>query len=160
MISLKQAESAEEAAIILKDPEIFHRITEDGQLIDDFIIPFDEHHLYLMIILDDTPIGLYNMHPNNLTTLTLHCNILKKYRDYANIAGHLFYDWILSECPEQFQKFITEIPVIYPEVYYYTKRFGFKDEGMNRLSTKKNGEYVDQWRVGITKQEIVSWLQQ
>ncbi len=160
MIELRPAEKIDDLDIILKDPELFDRISEDGQKVEDFIVPFDQHNLYFLAFNDGELMGVYHLHAHNQSTLVLHCNILEKHRDHATEAGHLVYDWIIEECPEQIQKFIAEIPVVYPEVYYYAKKFGWKDEGINRLSAKKRGQLVDQWRVGITRDEVTAWVQQ
>lgn len=158
MITIRVAESVDEAALVLKNDELFDRISEEGQQIEDFIIPFDDQNVYMMVYWDDCAIGLYHLHPHNHTTLNVHCNFLKKHRDHAKEAGKLLYEWLIDEC--DFEKFITEVPFIYPEVYHYAKNFGFKDEGINRQSIKKQGQYVDQWRIGITKNEVKLWLQQ
>jgi len=50
--------------------------------------------------------------------------------------------------------------MVYPEVYHFTKGFGFQDEGINRLSISKNGLLADQWRLGITRQEVAGMIQE
>ena len=71
-----------------------------------------------------------------------------------------FYELAVQEAPRQYEKLNAEIPFIYPEVYHFTKNFGFQDEGINRLSISKNGLLVDQWRLGITRQEVANLIQE
>lgn len=158
MITLKKAETIEEVEQILKDPEIFDRIAEDGHLTEDYEIPFDDHQCYMMLMLEEQAIGVWNLHPLNMVTLGIHCNIIKKYRKHKKEAGRLIVDWFVNDCPIQYQKLNAEIPVVYPEVYHFTKKFGFSDEGINRLSIVKNGELVDQYRLGLTREEAKRFL--
>ena len=158
MITLKKAETVEEVALILKDPELFERIAEDGHLTEDYEIPFDEHQCYMMIMKGDQAIGVWNLYPINMVTLNIHCNIIKQYRNYGKEAARLIVDWFANDCPAQYQKLNAEIPAVYPEVYHFTKKFGFVDEGINRLSIMKNGELTDQYMLGLTREEARSFL--
>jgi len=160
MIMLKKAESADEVGIILRDPELFERIAEDGHSVDDYDIPFDECQRYMMIMFNDKAIGVWNLYPLNTVTLNIHCNIIKEYREHGKEAAILILKWFINDCPVQYQKLNAEIPVIYPEVYHFTKGFGFIDEGLNRLSIMKSEELVDQYRLGITRQEANMFLEQ
>lgn len=158
ILKLYPAKTVEEVEVVLKDPEIFDRISADGQTLENFEIEFNDHNMYLMIDVDGECIGTFNLHSHNINTMMVHISILKNHRKHGNMAGQLFYEWIIRECDQKFHKFITEVPVIYHRVYEYTKRFGFKDEGINRASLKKNGRYIDQRMVGITRDEIKHWL--
>jgi len=158
MIALKQAENVEEVDAILRDPELFSRIAEDG--IEDYVTPFDGNQRYMMLMKGDLPIGVWNLYPINTVTLNIHCNILKEHREHGKEAGRLILDWFVNKCPAQYQKLNAEIPFTYPEVYHFTKKFGFQDEGINRLSISKNGLLVDQWRLGITRQEVSNLIQE
>ena len=156
MINLVKAETAEEVRAILCDPELFGRIAEDGA---EENIPFDGHQCYMMIMVDGKAVGVWILYPVNRSTLNLHCNILCQFRHYGKEAGKLILEWFIDEGPEQYQKLNAEIPVIYPEVYHFTKGFGFVDEGVNRQSIMKNGKLEDQIRLGITRDEIVKHLE-
>lgn len=157
-LRLERSESADEIDSILKDPEIFARISEDGIMPEEYSTPFDGNQCYMMIYVGDDPIGVWRLHPLNSTTLMIHCNILKDHREYAVGAGRLIVEWFAKESPEQYKKLNAEIPVIYPDVYHFTKKFGFQDEGINRDSIKKNGEIVSQWKLGLTRDEALRWV--
>ena len=157
MITLKQAETAEEVYPILTDPELFGRIAEDDMESASYELPFDGHQCYMLIMQDDKTLGVWNLYPVNQSTLNIHCNILKEYREHGKSAGRLIVDWFAHECFEQYQKLNAEIPVIYPEVYHYTKKYGFHDEGINRKSIRKDGQLVGQYRLGLTRDEASLW---
>jgi hypothetical protein len=158
LITLKKAETVEEVDSILRDPELFERIAEDG--IEEYETPFDGYQCYLMIMHDDQAIGVWNLYPINTITLNIHCNILKEHREHSHEASLAILDWFVKECPKQYLKLNAEIPVIYPEVYHHTKKYGFKDEGINRKSIMKYGNVIDQWRLGVTKPEVEYFLGQ
>ena len=157
-LRLNRSENADEIARILKDPEIFSRIAEDGIEPWEYEIPIDGHQCYMMIYADNEPVGVWNLYPVNTSTLNIHCNILKQHRIHAMEAGRLIVHWFAHNAPKQYVKLNAEIPQIYPDVYHFTKKFGFQDEGMNRNSIMKFGKIVDQWRLGLTKQEAIEFL--
>jgi len=158
VIYLKKADSVEEVEPILKAPELFDRIAEDGISADDYEIAFDGHQRYMMVMLGDQAIGVWNLYPLNSVTLNIHCNILEEHRQHGKEAGRLILEWFVNDCPDRYQKLNAEIPVVYPEVYYFTKNFGFADEGINRQSIKKSGVLVDQYRLGTTRAEVKQFL--
>ena len=158
MLCLKQAESVEEIDHILKSPELFDRIAEDGISPEEYEVPFDGHQCYMKILNDDQLIGVWNLYPVNRSTLNIHCNILEDHREHGKYAGRLILEWFVDDCPKQYEKLNAEVPVIYPEVYHFTKGFGFSDEGINRQSIMKGGVLVDQYRLGITKAETMAFL--
>jgi len=59
--------------------------------------------------------------------------------------------WLLKT---EIHKFNISIPVIYQSTYNTAKKLRFIDEGINRESFLKNGEYHDQYLLGLTRSEI------
>jgi len=153
MILLRKAENIEEVEAILKDPEIFGRVAEDGHDLESFEIDMSSN-CFMLIEKDSKIIGVWCIYPVNKTTLNIHCNILKEHREHGKESGRLILKWFAEESPEQYQKLNAEIPVIYTAVYHFTKNFGFQDEGINRKSISKEGQLVDQYRLGITREEV------
>ena len=158
MIHLAKAEKKEDVLPILTDKEIFGRISEDGHDLSEFELPFDGTQCYMLIMIDDLIIGVWCLYPQNKSTMIIHCNILKPYRQHGKEAGRLLVEWFAEECPSQYFKLNAEIPVIYPDVYHFTKKFGFVDEGVNRASVLKYGKLVDQWRLGLTRDEARQFM--
>ena len=162
MIQIKRAESIEQFDWILKDPEIFPRIAEDGIEPEEFNIPSPVDNCYLLAYDDDlltvndekpSILGVWCLYPVNKSTLNIHANMIKHHRMHAKKVFRLILDWFLDDCPKQYVKLNAEIPEIYQDVYHFTKSVGFTDEGINRLSIKKNGDLVNQYRLGLTREE-------
>ncbi len=154
MITLQRAKEISEFDWILKDPEIFERIAEDGMMPNDLDIPLNDHQCYQLVVVDGETIGVWCFYPVNCSTLNIHANILKKHRkEHASEAVRLALTWFAEHSPDQYVKLNAEIPVIYEDVYRYTKKAGFTDEGLNRLSIMKKGVLVDQHRLGLTRDE-------
>ncbi len=134
---------------ILQDEQLLDEISEDG--INSFVP--DVINEYWVLLTDDDVIGLYRLHALNFITYQIHAFILPQYRKkYAKQSGHLILDWCLDMV--EFNKLIAEIPVKYENVYRFTKSMGFKDEGVNRQSFRKDDKIWDTYRLGITRQEI------
>jgi len=158
LIELRKAQEAAEVEKILSDPELLERIAEDG--CPELSIPFDGQQCYMMIYSENKPIGVWCLYPVNGSTLNIHCNILSKHRKHGKKAGALIVNWFYRDAPDQYVKLNAEIPIIYPDVYAFTKRFGFKDEGVNRKSISKGGQIIDQWRLGLTKIEAKKFVEE
>lgn len=109
---------------------------------------------YWVGIYDDGLIGIYRIHPLNSICFQIHAFMMDRTKKES---GKVILQWCVHNI-EDMQKLIAEIPVIYQNVYYYTKKQGFKDEGINRKSFMKNDKLHDQYRLGITRSEIWSQL--
>jgi hypothetical protein len=103
-----------------------------------------------MIEVDGLDIGFWTLHKHDEATLMIHANILQEHRKHGLKAGHMVVDWFNREAPEQFDKLLAEIPTIYPDVYRFTKKFGFMDAGTGEPITKK-GETVSQYLLELPR---------
>ena len=139
---------------IIKDVELFDRISEDGVDPDEYQI--NQGSVYYLIYKGDEVAGVWDLHHVNSAMVQIHANILQQHRDCAMDAGRLIVE-VFAE--SSYQKMVAEIPFLYPDVYHYTKKFGFVDEGVNRLSIMKKGHIISQWRLGLTKGDAVEFLQ-
>ena len=136
---------------ILSDAELFNRVAEDGISYKDYYP--EPNKLYLGIFQENIIIGFWVVEPENASTLEIHCNVLEKYRENSMVVGRYFLNY-MADSYNNVQKLNCKIPVTYPDVYNFTKKFGFKDEGLDRKSIMKNGELVDRHVLGITREEI------
>lgn len=160
-MKLEPIKDMEVVKAILTDPEMWLRIREDDNELEDFTVPDNEDLLWLGIYTDDGLAGLFFIHNLNLTTIQLHAHILEPFRkQYAKEAGKLVITYFAYEMSDRINKLVSEIPVCYPDVYHFSIKNGLKDEGINSKSILKNGEFMDQHRLGITKQEAIECLQQ
>jgi L-amino acid N-acyltransferase YncA len=139
---------------IMTTPEIWDTIAEDGRVVGDFVADC-EGECWVLMRVDTNIIGLYNLHPHNSVTLEIHAHVLPEYRaEHSKNTGLAILEWIIESAPDKYQKVIAQIPAIYENVKNFTCSFGFQEEGINRMSYRKNGEIVDQWMLGITRSEI------
>ena len=134
---------------MLSDEELFNRYCEDGLTFDSYTVP---DGIYLGIFKDDTLIGFWAIDMETSSTINIHCNVLKRYREHSNEVGGNFADYIFTT-HKNIHKLNAKIAVIYPDVYNYTKKFGMKDEGIDRASFIKNGSLHDRHIVGLTRED-------
>jgi RimJ/RimL family protein N-acetyltransferase len=140
-------------------PAIWETVAEDNQIPETFI-PEMVADCWLQIVSDGTLLGLYNVHPHSSVTLEVHAQILPEYRqEFGKESSRLVLEWIVnSEEAKGYEKVIAQIPTLYPRVKQFTLNAGFQEEGINRLSYRKNGQLYDQWLLGITRPEIEAFL--
>ena len=154
-ISLAVVEDEDLIKSIMFIPEIWAAVAEDDLDQDEyFIVPND---LWLGVFVESELIGLFRFHVMNGVTLQMHIHILPEHRGkYAMKAAREMWKWFLSgaNINKDFVKVTTSVPVIWPRVKKFSEINGFREEGLNRMSYKKNGIIMDQWMLGITTQEI------
>ena len=153
---LKQITDPELIKSIITDPELWERLKEDGSNPDDYEPAMTEKAIYLGVYVEDLLIGIFSYHKQHNSTINIHANILQKHRkQYAKEAGRLAITYFAYDTHDTIQKLIAEIPVIYKDVYHFSLNNGLIKEGINRKSILKNGELVDTYMLGITKQEAI-----
>ncbi len=135
--------------------ELWDTVAEDGQLFEEWE-PKANSECWLNI--SDT--AVYCLNAENSTTLLMHAHVSKSARAYSRTfsvaIGHAVWVWVLEN--SDYQKFNCAIPVIYPNVKAYVEKMGMIEEGVNRKSYCKNGEIVDQWLMGITRDELEEFM--
>lgn len=142
---------------IMTSRGLWETVAEDGHLPDDFTCDTDSECWLLMTSGDDV-VGLYNIHGINAVTCEIHAQVIPKHRErHSYGTGRAALEWIFNEAPE-YKKVIAQIPVVFENVKNFTCQFGFQVEGVNRLSYLKDGAVVDQWLLGMTRDEIKVFL--
>jgi len=134
---------------LLSDEELFNRFTEDGIEYNSYIVP---DGVYLGIFHDDNIIGFWALDSETSSTIGIHCNVIEKYREHSMLVGSYFADYIFSTYPHV-HKLNAKIATAYKDVYAFTKKFGFKDEGVDRKSFMKEGELLDRHILGLTRED-------
>ena len=125
--------------------ELFDDIAEDGQSLAGFN-PDMQGEIWI-----DAAGALFNFHRLNGITAQIHPLVPKAKRP-AKAACIEALKWMVKNT--DIQKIVAEIPVIHRHIKLFALSVGFSLEGLNRKSYLKNGVIVDQWLMGITKQEI------
>lgn len=109
---------------------------------------------FLILVSNDKKAGVCQATPSNLITYELHISILPEYRGKEAIRlGKEGIKWMFNNTNAL--KLIGMTPIFKYPAYVYSKRCGFKDEGLNRQSCLNNGKLYDQFFTGITKAEIL-----
>ncbi len=122
-------------------------VAEDGQSIEGW-----EPEVVSECWLNINDMAAWCLHAENSTTLIVHAHVLKAYRYASEEIGLAVWAWISENC--DYEKVNASIPFIHPNVKKYAERVGMVQEGINRFSYCKNGEIVDQWLMGITRDEM------
>lgn len=130
---------------VLKHPDIFERISEDGMSIKTWM-PNLEEAFYLT---DDNNIGIMIYHWINGVTLECHVQVLPEHRGLAHEFGRLSLSWAWENTKAT--KIVAQIPSIYPDVVRFAYKNGFTFEGTNRQSYLKHGKLFDQYYLGLIK---------
>ncbi len=142
---------------VLTDPDIFATISEDGIKPEDLKIDVDSQ-CWLAMVSSSKFLGLYNLKPLSGVCLDIHAHVLPEFRkEHSKETGRAALQWIYANAPK-YHKVEARIPVCYKNVRDFTCSFGFKEEGLSRLSYRKNGMLHDQYLLGITRGEIEAFL--
>lgn len=137
----------ERIAKVLKDPEIFSRIAEDGIVASDYCAPDDA-----VYIMDEHDRGLMIYHQVNSITVECHVHVLKDHRADAYDFGQSAINWLWKNTESL--KIVAQIPEIYPNVIKFALKNGFEIEGLNEGSYIKSGELYDQVYLGLMKNGV------
>lgn len=136
---------------ILNMPELFETIAEDCSIEQGSFETTESNSIcYMMVEVDDTPIGLFIIHPDSRVSYEIHANILKKYRkDHSKEACDKVVQWVWDNIDTD--KINCNIPTIYQNVINRAKETGFVEEGVRTHSYLKNGEALDVMLLGIKR---------
>jgi hypothetical protein len=137
--------------------EVWEMFSDDMATKDKYYPDMSTKSAWLKVVIDDELAGVVLLDNYNLTTLSLHPYLSRKFRKHSReLIIRVFH--IFMRTPDFINKLIVEIPFNRKIVYNLAKKSGFKDEGVNRESHLKNGIYYDQWNLGLTKKEIKGML--
>lgn len=145
---------AGEILSVLKHPDILKTITEaDCQNIDvdlessAFIACDVDNELAAVFIFSKMGAVTYEIHAHALPAKRPHS------RDLARAILKYFFD-----CFPSAEKLTALIPICFPNVIAFAEAFGFRLEGINRLSYLHQDGVIDQLYLGATKAEVLNGL--
>ena len=144
------------AYAITSIPEIFETIAEDG--VTDYVPDVLNEFWVLMMTDKDLIAGCYNIHHLSTGVYEIHAFMIPEFRrEYSLLSGRAIFEWAVEHV--DFVKLNATIPQKYKNVYHFTKGFGFKDEGFDRDSVSIGGNRMGKYKLGITKQEVLDFLE-
>lgn len=136
-------------------PELYQRLAEDDSVPAEQWMPNLELSIWVAVyeMCEGEPdiIGMFAFVPETKIIYRFHPAIAPKHwGKKKNIdAGKLALDWLWGNTDAE--KVVGKVPVIFPDLLKWGQRLGFKREGIQRKSFKKNGELVDQYYMGMSK---------
>ena len=140
---------------VLENPTIWDCIAEDGFVKGDYI-PDVHGECWLAMYEDDDLIAVYRLHAHNSATVEGHTHVLPEFRKtHSKQTCVEAFKYVLTT---PYHKVIVQIPEIYQNVIDFVKMLGFRQEGINHQSYLKDGKYINQIQLGITKPEIEDYL--
>jgi hypothetical protein len=136
---------------ILKHPDIWDAIADDGASKEDFDMTpvLENENTYVLLPHEDI---LFLIFPVNAITWDIHINALKEARGEAHRVSIEVLEYMFTQTP--CQKIIAYIAEIFPTVIRHTIKCGLGQEGCLIGSYLKNGEIYNQHILGITKSEF------
>ena len=154
-LTVKKSFNPDVIKSVLFEPQIWDCIAEDGQVQSHFMVDFNVNCFLTLTTEAGELAGLYILHPHNGATLIIHAHVLPSFREkYAFISGQAILKYIKESMPPKYQKIIAFIPEIYPNVYHFTRKHGFKDEGLLTKAYRKNNKLHDIHLLGMMRADI------
>lgn len=157
-ISIKRLYNDTDIKKVILDDEMWARVSEDGQLPEDFQVAFADEVHWIGVYRNKQIIGVFIIHPLSRIVATIHVNILKAFRKCcAKYAYYLLMEYVIEKT--DYIKLETRIPIIYQSVLDFALWGGGTVEGISRQSILKNNKLIDQYFIGITKDTIEHWIE-
>lgn len=145
--------------MVMTFPGIWEHVSDDSMEPDDFW-PDVEEQYWLISTAGNDVTGAFQFCARNDATLEVHCGVLPRHRSkYARKAAIAALQWVLDHSHDEYVKIVAEVPVIHSHIVRFLKNLGFQQEGINRMSSRNHGKVCDQILLGITRQELASFLQ-
>jgi hypothetical protein len=125
---------------ILKDDEMWPRVSANGQDKDSFYMMPVSGHLYVKAFYENNLCGFYHLSPLTESAFEIHANILADYRQYSKALSRGILDWCKNSLPAK--TLVAHIPEHRKDVIGHTLSMGFKEVGIIPGAAMNNGVYV------------------
>jgi hypothetical protein len=144
----------DEVLSVLKHPDILKTITEgDCQNID---VDFDAA-AFIACDVDNELAAVFIFDRAGAVVFDIHAHVLPAKRPQSKDIAKAILKYFF-ETFSQAEKLTALIPICYPNVAAFAEAFGFRLEGVNRLSYLHQGQLIDQLYLGATKAEVLNGL--
>jgi RimJ/RimL family protein N-acetyltransferase len=140
---------------VITHPKIWPHVADDhAPKPEDFQPIMHDGLYYLAPEHDGQPIGVFFYHPHTRSVYEVHTCVLPEFwGDAAWTGAKAGLRWMVGNT--SCVKVVTQVPHDNPRARRFALRVGLRDEGTNRASFLKDGDLLDQWTLGITKDEIL-----
>lgn len=138
---------------ILTHPSVLPHVSDDSGFKLD--VPLISENLYWILIHDgDELLGMFLAHPQNMVTYEVHtCLLPNAYRGRSKQAAESSLQWMFDNT--SCLKITTNVPEYNKLALRFARLVGLQNEGINRKSYMKNKQLMDQYVLGITKEEFL-----
>ena len=138
---------------IITNPEIWKLATEGDVDPESYQPLFDNQCCWLVAIDNNEIAGLIFIHNDNAKSIKFHPYLLPKFKGNGVKFIKSFLTWSVINL-QKIEKVIITLPACYKRQFKLAKSIGFIEEGINRLSYFKDGVMIDQYNLGLTREEI------
>jgi len=143
-----------EIMAVLTQPDILATISENNH--QDFEIDVNKTG-FIACDVDDELAAVFIFDKVGAVVYDVHAHVLPAQRLNSKDIGNAILNHFLKSVPTA-EKLTALIPECYPNVIRYAMQFGFRLEGVNRLSYLRHGVLLNQAYLGATREEVLNEL--
>ncbi|MGB1214613.1 MAG: GNAT family N-acetyltransferase [Pikeienuella sp.] len=133
-------------------PRVWPHISDDGCPDSAQFEPLREGVLYLAVRNEPNILGIFLYHPHNSIMAEVHTCMNPMHWGSSVEAGRATLGWVFDNT--NWQKIITHVAETNRLALKLARDVGMTVEGNNRASFLKDGVLLDQYLLGITKEEL------
>lgn len=151
IITIERTVDLELVRSIMAHPKVYRGISDDFSPISEEFVPSNHPSiLYLLVLLDGNPAGVFMLVPQNGICWEIHtCLLPVLWGCPSNEAALRCSEWVFTNtvC----EKIITNVPEYNRAALKFAKRAGMVQFGVNESSFKHAGRLYNQIMLGLTK---------
>jgi hypothetical protein len=126
---------------VLLSNGVIESIAEDGATTDN-ILPDVFKDIWLVIVSDNSVLGVCSLPAKTSSCCEVHLRILKEHRaKHKQAAAAKIEKWIKENTP--FSTVVAEIPEVFKNVTSFMMSIGFKKSGLIPKAWKRDGTLID-----------------
>ena len=114
---------------VLKDEEMWPRVSLPGQDRDTFYMLPKPEDFFLVPVINNVRAGFYWIHPMGSDIYQIHANILKDHRINAKSISDALLNWCSENLPPTIKHLACFVPAKFKDVYYHCLKMGFSEIG-------------------------------
>ena len=145
-------------AKFMTQPKLYERMREDTSpnpaswrpnlLLSTWLMVYEEHENEVKVV------GIFAFVPETELIYRFHPAIAPEFwgKPQSLAAGKLAVNWLWKHTNAK--KIVGKVPIIYKDLLKWGQRLGFAREGIQRRSFLRNGELLDQYYMGISKEDM------
>lgn len=159
-MTLRLATDMQQVEQFLLSEEYLLDVAEDNVELNGVLKSLEKtsHQDYLIYSNDAQDMGFISIRPITNSCWLVHPFLLKAYRKHIRDMMTDLYMQLISQ-ENCVNKVVVCIPIMRPNVINWAKKVGMIVEGVNHAAYYKRGEYQDCYWMGITKEQMVTYLE-